>query len=192
MRLHNVYWDEHSLGEKEGRDVKINAVALGRYGPKQSCFLIPVRSDYDAEPIENQWGVQSSRTGKPVLVANSDDSPGTLLYLSSFDRTGKRFGRLFLAHDQDNLAHILSVGYGIGGTDDGAVTWEDALFRVTGPARFVINYVSGDDAILTLTDGKEVIHDIVGPITLHERLDSDLLRIDDPRIPRWHPNGQEK
>lgn len=191
MRLFQVEWGEHSLGDKDGREVKINAVALGRYGPKQSCFLVPVRSDYDAEPRETGWGLQPSRSGKPVLVANHDDSPGVILVLSSFDRTGRRLGHLFLAHDQDDFEHVLSIGYGIGGIEGGSITWEESMIQVLGQARFVVNYVSGDDAIVTV-DGEEVSHEIVSPRVLHERMESDLIHIDDPRIPRWNNTSQEK
>lgn len=180
MRLWQVRGKEYGLR----RNMKVFAVGLGSYGPSQTCFLVPLKGQ-DREVDESAWGLQASFRGKPMLVANTDHTPGVVLFLTSFNRPGKQIGRLYVV-DNGHLADVLSIGYGVGGTEDGSVYWEEGLVAVRGTATFYLSHVGPPDAIVTV-NGEEVHYREVAAAELERWIEGDLVRLDDPRIPRWKP-----
>jgi len=181
MKLWRVRGREYGL--RNG--VRMFAQGLGSYGPGQTMFLVPIKGQ-DREVNEAAWGVKPSFNKKPMLVANSDADMGVVLYVTSYNRPGKSIGRVFVA-DDGGLSNVTVVGFGVGGTEDGAVTWEEALIAVTGSATLVIRHTGPPDAVV-LVDGWEVDYQEWSADELERQVDAELVRMDDPRILRWKPD----
>lgn len=181
MKLWRVRGREHGL--RSG--VRMFAQGLGSYGPGQTMFLVPIKGQ-DRQVGELAWGVKPSYTKKPMLVANSDDSPGVVLFLTSYNRAGKSIGRVFVA-DDGGLPNVSIVGHGVGGTEDGSVTWEEVLAEVRGTATFVIQHTGPPDAVV-LVDSLEVEYQELSQDEIERQVDAELVRMDDPRIKRWKPD----
>lgn len=178
MKLWRIRGREHGL--KNG--VQIFGQGLGSYGPQQTMFIVPIKGQ-DRPVDELAWGVKPSFSQKPMLVANTDDSLGVILFLTSYNRPGKSIGRLFVAAD-GGLSNVTLIGHGIGGLADGSVTWEEALFAVQGSATFVVRHTGPPDA-LVLVDGWEVDYQELSQDEIDRQVDAELVRLNDPRIARW-------
>lgn len=180
MKLWRVRGREHGL--RGG--TRMFAQGLGSYGPQQKMFIVPIKGQ-DKEVNEAAWGVRPSYNKKPMLIANTDPSVGVILFLTSYNRPGKSIGHVFVAHD-GGLENVQVVGYGIGGTEDGAVTWEETLVVARGTVTFVIRHTGPPDAIV-LVDGWEVEYQELSQDEIDRQVDAELVRLDDPRITRWKP-----
>lgn len=176
MRIHNVRPYEYTV--KPG--VVITAISVGSKGPGQSLFLIPVRAPEEAAR-EDEWDIRPTSSGKPQIVANSNKAPGLIIRLSTFNRPGKRNGKLFV--NSESLPAVQCIGYGIAGDPETGVMWEEAVIKVDGPALFYLLNVGPPNELIVVSDDLEgVIHQ---PVEDLEPGDSEYIRIDDPRITRW-------
>lgn len=178
MKLWRVRGREHGLEN----GVRLFAQGLGSYGPQQTLFLIPIKGR-DKEVDETAWGIKPSYTGKPVIMSNYDPTPGVILCLSSYNRPGKAIGRLYIA-DDGGLSNVTLVGLGVGGTENGSVTWEEAVVAVRNSATLIIQHTGPPDA-LVLVDGEEVEYREVSADELEQQVDAEFVRIDDSRVARW-------
>lgn len=187
MKLWNAVLKDHGLSSGN----IIRGLTLGSYGPRQTCFIVPVRASGDAEIDENAWALQPTSSGKPQIVANRDPSPGMLALLTSYNRHGICLGRIYVL-DTGSLDQIMVVGYGIGGNPTGAVTWDEALVLVAGEAEahFYLTNVGPPDSLVHITQ-QEVTVESLSPHEAQERIDGEMIRIDDPRLPRWNKKRKE-
>lgn len=178
-----ILWNER-IGEfilKDGRPVR--GIGLGSKGPLQSRFIVPIKA-YKDEPIDpRKWGLRPTRSGKPSIVANEDDSLGVLARLTTFNRVDNCLGRIY-AIATDPLDAILVVGYGVGGLPDNSIRYEEAFVRVTGRATFYLQNVGPPDTFITI-NGEEVITEQIAPDQAADRIGGELIRIDEPRLTRW-------
>lgn len=179
MILWNERLDEFAL--KNGSSVR--GIGLGSQGPMQSCFIIPVKSNRDEIIDPRRWGLRPTWTGKPQIAANWDDTPGAIARLTTFNRVGNRIGRIY-AVAVDPLSDILVVGYGLGGSVDNRTRYEEVVVRVQGRAVFYLQNVGPPDMLLTI-QGEEVITEMISPEEAAEKIGGELVRIDEPRLPRW-------
>lgn len=179
MILWNEVLDEFSL--KDGGSVR--GIGLGSEGPGQSCFIIPVKAHRDETIDPRRWGVRETMTGKPQIVSNLDDTPGVLARLTTFNRVGHRLGRIY-AVAVDPLSDILVLGYGLGGSEDNRMRYEEAVVRVIGRAVFYLQNVGPPDSLITI-EGEEVSVEPLAPEQVEGAIGGELVRIDEPRLPRW-------
>jgi hypothetical protein len=174
MRIHNLVPCEHVI--RPG--IVINAVSVGSKGPGQSLFLVPMRSKED-EVDDTLWGLLPTSSGKPQIVANIDPKPGVLLRLSTYNRAGKRIGRLFLR--SDCLDNVVCVGFGIAGDELGELLWEEAIFAVSGSACFFLLNVGPPNELVFVEDGEVTRL----PAEQGDLDDAEYVRVDDPNVLRW-------
>lgn len=149
-------------------------------------FIVPIKGR-DNEVDDAAWGLKQSFSQKPMLVSNLDKTPGVILFLTSYNRPGKTVGRLFVA-DDGGLGDVLQIGFGIGGTEDGSLTWEESLLAVRGRATVVVQHTGPPDAVVSV-DGEEVKYQELSQDAIEQLVDAELVRIDDPRITRWKPEA---
>lgn len=182
MQLWNVNLRDHGL--RSG--ARVRGISLGSDGPGQSCFIIPVKSPMDDEIDPNAWGLLPTQTQKPQIIANSDNREGTIALLSTFNRPGKRMGQIYVIDNGQLSRSLRVIGFGIGGEIDGGVRWEEAVVAVPndGEANFYLANVGPPDTLISIR-GKEVITTEIAPAELEDRIDGELIRIDDPRLVRW-------
>lgn len=179
-----ILWNER-LGEYalEGTNRSVRGISLGSSGPGQHRFIIPVKSHRD-EPINPEaWGVRPTMSGKPQIAANWDTREGVLARLSTFNRLDNRIGRIYLVAIHP-LGDILVLGYGSGGTLDNSVRYEEAMVQIMGRALFYLQNVGPPDTLITI-NGKEVVTEHISPEEAADRIGGELVRVDDPRLPRW-------
>lgn len=179
MILWNALLNEFTL---EG-GATVRGIGLGSNGPSQSCFIIPVKAHRDEEIDPRRWGIRPTLSGKPQIVANQDDTIGVLARLTTFNRVGNRLGRIY-AVAVDPLDEITVVGYGIGGSADNRMRYEEAVVRVLGKAVFYLQTIGPPDLLVSIA-GEEVIVEKIAPEEVTERIGGELVRIDEPRLPRW-------
>lgn len=182
MRLYNAVLRDHGI--KEG--IAVHGIGLGNSGPGQTCLVVPIKSHpQDDPPDPRAWGLRPSTSGLPQIVANADPTPGSLVMLTTYNRVDIRLGNIYVLEDS-SLDDLMVVGYGVGGNANGSVLWDEALVQVTGdkPVRFFLENVGPPNTLVVVT-GEEVFTEELTPSEQAERLSSDLIRIDDPRLNRW-------
>jgi hypothetical protein len=138
-------------------------------------FLVPIRIPEGEEIVEDAWSVRPSQSGRPIIQANCKSSPGTICKLSSFDKPGKVYGRIFV-----HKGEPLLVSSGIGKRDGSF--YEDAILIVNEPTSFVVWQCSGEDILIRVDNGRVEIQ----PVLPEMKPFVNILALSDSLLKRWN------
>lgn len=182
MRLYNITPRESIFNwpDKNGkrRIVEITGQWLGTVGKRTKPQFIPIFVGTEA-PNESHWGIESSETGRPKIVANSDDTPGVIALISTYVGNGHEIGRGFV--HQDCLDDVMLVAHGIGGNDSLAIRYHEYLVQVHDQAQFLILGTRKPYYYLTLTAESEIMK---SQLVLPD-FEKDYVVLDDQAVANW-------
>lgn len=140
-------------------------------------YLVPIRVPEDEEVREDEWMIRPSKTNRPILQANADKAEGLILKLSSFDKPGKVFGRIFIYEGEPRL-----VTNGVGRTEN--TFFEEAIFIVTTKTMFLLWLTSGDEQLIIIDPmSGAYMRSILNPRETDGRGETPL---NSPDLKRWN------
>lgn len=158
---------------------------LGTAGKKTKPQFVPIFVGA-VEPLENDWGLEETETGRPKIVSNADNTPGVIGLLSGYSGLGHEIGRVYV--DNNDLDYVTVIAHGIGGNDDMAVRFHEYLVRVESQARFLVMGTRKPYYYLTLTPESEMIT----PSLILPDFEKDFTALDDQEVMTWRrAHGRE-
>lgn len=156
MRLYNIQPRESVFNwpDKSGKNRKVEIT--GQWiGQDPNSVFIPIFTG-PSQPIEDNWMLMPSETGRPKIVSNAiQGCPGTIALLTSYDEPGHAVGSVSV-HEED-LDNITVIASGTRESDEEALRYHEHLVEIRTLSRFLVQTTQARSYILRMDEFGEQI-----------------------------------